>query len=49
MKADDKIAEFGSVTAANFTGLKNVADVVQHSVGVRRALQRAKLVSIATP
>lgn len=33
VKADDKIAEFGSVTAANFTGLKNVADVVQHSVG----------------
>ena len=35
VKAGDRIAEFGSVTAANFTGLKNVADVVQHSVGVR--------------
>jgi 26S proteasome non-ATPase regulatory subunit 9 len=33
VKAGDRIAEFGSVTAANFTGLKNVADVVQHSVG----------------
>lgn len=28
------IAEFGSVTAANFTDLKSVGDVVQHSVGV---------------
>lgn len=34
VKAGDKIAEFGSVTATNFSGLKNVADVVQHSEGV---------------
>ena len=34
VRVGDKIAEFGSVTAANFSGLKNVADIVQHSVGV---------------
>lgn len=34
LKLGDKIAGFGSVTAANFTGLRNVADVVRHSAGV---------------
>ena len=38
LKVGDKVAEFGSVTAANFTGLRNVADVVQHSVGVGGSL-----------
>lgn len=34
LRVGDSIAEFGSVTAANFTGLKSVGGVVQHSVGV---------------
>lgn len=34
LKVGDKIAEFGSVTAANFTDLRSIGDVVQHSVGV---------------
>ena len=34
LKTGDQIAEFGSLTAANFTDVKNVADVVQHSINV---------------
>ena len=34
LQVRDSIAEFGSVTAANFTGLRSVGEVVQHSVGV---------------
>lgn len=31
----DEVIEFGSVTAANFQNLQNIASVVQHSEGVR--------------
>ena len=34
LQTGDQIAEFGSLTAANFTDVKNVADVVQHSINV---------------
>ena len=31
---DDKVIQFGSVTADNFQGLQNIATIVQHSIGV---------------
>ena len=31
---DDKVIQFGSVTADNFQGLQNIAAIVQHSIGV---------------
>ena len=48
VKVGDKVAEFGSVTAANFTGLRNVADVVQHSVGVCSPLPPLLVICVDT-
>ena len=33
---DDKVIQFGSVTADNFQGLQNIAAIIQHSIGVSR-------------
>ena len=34
LMVDDKVIQFGSVTADNFQGLQNIAAIVQHSIGV---------------
>lgn len=35
LRIGDEVIEFGSVNAANFQNLQNIASVVQHSEGVR--------------
>ena len=42
----DSIAAFGSVTAANFTGLSSIGGLVQHSRGVRRGKEEREGVCV---
>lgn len=38
LRVGDEVVEFGSVNAANFQNLQNIASVVQHSEGVINTL-----------